>query len=163
VAKRIAFRRVELVDAGNVAARKNHGFKRPDRPVRHKREKMFVLDDSSGARIFLQPVIIAKQTQPMRIAVGQLRFLLHARNVGDGCGGPDLAMRMGVAGAHHRAAILENLHVIDVVARAKLHKLSGPGIYDGAYVGRLHHRECQVMFGRKTEDAADSSFRFRDE
>ncbi len=40
--------------------------------------------------------------------------------------GPDLSMRMRIARAHHRAAVLEDLHVRNVGARSKLGRLRAP-------------------------------------
>ena len=46
--------------------------------------------------------------------VRELRWEFERGLVGDVFGGPDLAVRVWVAGAHHRAAILEDLDVLDL-------------------------------------------------
>ncbi len=44
-------------------------------------------------------------------------------------GGPDLAVRVRVARAHHRAAVLEDLHVADPGAAGQLGVLLGPDVH----------------------------------
>ena len=77
--------------------------------------------------------------------------------VGDVLGGPDLAVRMGIAGAHHGAAVLEDLDVIKLGLAAEFGVLLGPGIDDEADSGEFHARDGEAVVGMKTEDAASSA------
>ncbi len=80
--------------------------------------------------------------------------------VGDVLGGPDLAVGMGVAGAHHGAAVLEDLDVLDVGASAELGGLVGPHLDDAADGGELHGGEGEVVAGIEAEDAAEATLGF---
>lgn len=72
---------------------------------------------------------------------------------------PDLAMRMRTAGAHHRATVLEDLHVMDVGLSAQLLKLLGPGSHNQNNVLRFHRGQRQIVPGRKAHYAAAPGFR----
>ena len=63
-----------------------------------------------------------------------LRGRFRRRLVGNMLGGPDLAVGMRIAGAHHGAAVLEDLHVLDIGSRQR-GRLAGPGIHHAAISG----------------------------
>src|ERR1035441_6505110 len=65
----------------------------------------------------------------------RLFALLGGHLGGNAAAGPDLAMRMRIAGAHHFAAILENLHVADVWLPAQLGVLRGPDVHHQREIG----------------------------
>src|SRR5207248_4496807 len=67
--------------------------------------------------------------------------------------GPDLAVWVGVAGAHHGAAILENLHIVDGGERAQLGVLLGPEVHHVEDGGRVERGEPEVV----TRGIADNS------
>ena len=50
--------------------------------------------------------------------------IVPSRALPDRCGRPDLAMGMRIAGAHHGAAIFEDLHVVNESMATKLAELS---------------------------------------
>ena len=60
-------------------------------------------------------------------------------------GGPDLAVGVGVGGAHHGAAVLEDLDVVDVGESAEGGGLVGPGVdYGGDLVIEDHYGTQEV-------------------
>ena len=64
---------------------------------------------------------------------------------------------MGIAGAHHGAAVFEDLHVVELGLAAELSVLLGPGIDDEADGGEFHARDGEAVVGMKAEDAAASA------
>ena len=72
-------------------------------------------------------------------------------------------MRMRIAGAHHGAAIFENLDVIDIFQFAQLPELFYPCADDELNFVQPHSGECEIVTRRKTNHAANSRFRFGDE
>src|SRR5437868_12318780 len=68
-------------------------------------------------------------------------------------------MRMGIARAHHRATVLENLNVIHKFQRTEFERLTNPHVYHLFDFGRGHLAQRNVMSGRKTSDATNSLFR----
>ena len=70
---------------------------------------------------------------------------------------PDLAMRMRIARPHQRAAIFENLNVLDPVDLTKFAILLGPNIDDRAHFFGLHARNGQVVPRRKTNHATHTT------
>jgi len=65
---------------------------------------------------------------------------------------------MRVAGAHHGAAVLEDLDVAEVGIGAEGAVLLGPGVDDAADVGDLHAGQREAVVGMEAEDAATSAF-----
>lgn len=74
----------------------------------------------------------------MLLAVSNLRFLLDGWDIRNCRGGPDLAVRMGIARTHHGSAIFKDLDIVDLWICAKFLKLLGPAVYNGANIGALH-------------------------
>ena len=62
--------------------------------------------------------VVAEQATAGAGQVFALGLGLGGRLVGHKVGGPDLAVRMRVAGAHHGSAVLKDLHVLDPVQAA---------------------------------------------
>ena len=81
--------------------------------------------------------------------IGELGGELDGGLVGDVFGGPDLAVGMGVAGAHHGAAVFEDLDVLDVGASAEFGCLLGPHFDDAANGRDVHGGEGEVVAGSK--------------
>jgi hypothetical protein len=82
-----------------------------------------------------------------------------ARGVrGHGALRPHLPVRMRVAGAHHLAAVLEQLHVADLAARAQLGRLLRPQVDHAAHRGLAQRREGQVVPRREADHAAGARF-----
>src|SRR2546421_10655391 len=69
---------------------------------------------------------------------------------------PNLAVRMRIARAHHLAAVLEDLHVINPWNFPKRAVLFDPAVHDGAQFRDAHSRNSEIMARRKTHHAADS-------
>ena len=69
----------------------------------------------------------------------------------------DLAVRMGDRGTHLWAAVLEDQHVVHVVARAQLLRAVGPQIDHLAGPGNTEGREGGVVDGRVQHDLASAA------
>src|SRR5882724_4844914 len=78
-------------------------------------------------------------------------------------GGPDLAVRMRITGTHHGAAILEDLHVIDLRQLPQLPELGGPGMDHVFNVRRRHSGKGKVVARGKADYPAQAGFAFRDQ
>src|SRR5437764_1334258 len=86
-------------------------FKRPYRPERHYGEKAGILHYEADVARTLQLGIVTEQARTMGGFVSKQLLLLFQRFIWDiGCC-PYLAVWMRIAGAHHDAAVLENLNV----------------------------------------------------
>ena len=92
----------------------------------------------------------------LRVVV-QLMLGFACRLVRDVLGGPDLAVRMGIAGAHHGAAIFEDLYIADIRPVAELSSLRGPGFDNPLDLCGLHAGERQAVIGMKAENTAGPS------
>src|SRR5437870_12792419 len=101
-------------------------FERPYRPEGDQYNEAFVRNNDPRFFVFLQLQIIAKQTTSMFLEIVLLRRKLARRRLRYRTGGPNLAMRMRIAGAHHIAAIFKNLYVTDTRHSAELRELRGP-------------------------------------
>src|SRR5207248_11323534 len=88
-------------------------FERPHGPERDQYNEAFVRNNDPRFFVFLQLQIIAKQTTSMFLEIVLLRRKFASGRLRYRAGGPNLAMRMGIAGAHHFAAIFKNLYVTD--------------------------------------------------
>jgi hypothetical protein len=97
-----------------VLTRQKHGFKRPDRPEGNERDPRFVLGDDAILLVHFQLKVVEQQRPMMCGKVFGLCDEFSSRFAGDVLGGPYLAMRMGIAGAHHGTAVLKDLNVTDV-------------------------------------------------
>src|SRR6266404_8355599 len=99
----------------------------------------------------------------MRFQIFTLRDKLAGGLLGNGAGRPDLAVRMGVAGAHHFAAVFENLHVLNFVQGSQFAELTGPGADDLLDRADTHAGKSQIVARREAHHAADSGFAFGDQ
>ena len=108
----------------------------------------------------LEGEVGGEQTLVVLGEIGELRGEFECGLVGDVLGGPDLAVGMGIAGAHHGAAVLEDLDVLDLGARAELCGLAGPHLDDAADGGDVHGGEGEVVAGIEAEDAAEAALGF---
>ena len=113
-------------------------FKRPYCPEGHKRDPLVVLRNDAGLFGELQAKVGREQGFAVGGEVVALREELAGGKVGDVLGGPYLAVRVRIAGAHHGAAVLEDLHVLDLGVRAEVGGLLGPHVHDAAD-GRQRH------------------------
>src|SRR5258707_11817355 len=92
------------------AAAKEH-FKRPDGPEGNHGYKALILTHQSCLLPLFDLHVVTKQTTTSFLKIVPLRDHLTRRCLRNGTGSPDLAMWMRVAGAHHLATVLEDLHV----------------------------------------------------
>ena len=67
---------------------------------------------------------------------------------------------MRIAGAHHGAAVLEYLDVVDFFASAEFAELLDPRLYDAFNLADFHCGEGEVVARRKADNTADSRFAF---
>ena len=119
-ARAVRSARGEVGEAAEVAAGQDEGFKGPGGPVGDEGDEEVVLDDDadSASRCGIAEGefggdVVAEQAGVVLVVVGLLGGELAEGLVGDVFGGPDLAVGMGVGGAHHGAAVLEDLDVVD--------------------------------------------------
>src|SRR6185437_15492198 len=89
--------------------------------------------------------------------VGAEGFNFLSGFVGNVLGGPDLAVGVGIAGAHHGSAVLEDLNVAEIGLTAEFLVFGGPGIDDFADVGERHTGEGEAVVGVKADDLAASA------
>ena len=86
-------------------------------------------------------------------------FALARRLVRQVRGRPELTVRVRIAGAHHRAAVLERERVAHPWVRGRRRALLGPDVDHAADVRGLHPRERQVVPRRETEYPAEAARR----
>src|SRR5262249_2440977 len=94
----------------------------------------------------------AARAQPVALVVVFLGEL-----IGDAVGGPDLAVRMGIAGAGLLAVVLEDRDGADVAACVELRELLSPGADGVADLSRAHRRHAAGVIGGITEHAAGAA------
>src|SRR3954469_24936570 len=135
-------------------------LERPHGPERHHYHESLIRNDDPRFFVFLKLQIIAKQTTSMFPGVALLCRKFARRRLRYRTGGPNLAMRMRVAGAHHFATILKNLYVTDARHRAQFRELRGPSANDFFNSWLLHAGKRQIMTRRKTHHPADSRLTF---
>src|SRR5882724_5200604 len=90
----------------NVLARDYQSFKRPDCPERHENGEVLVFEDDPFAPLSFQSQVVAEKARMPSRSVLLLRQLFLGGLVGQAGAGPDLTVWMGIAGAHHGAAVL---------------------------------------------------------
>ena len=97
-----------------MAARKHESFERPHRSERYEYHEVVVLaDDAFAFPAFNRQVTTQQALVPRPVALLLVQF--SHRFVGQTLIGPDLPMGMRIAGTDHRAAILEDQHMVDPV------------------------------------------------
>ena len=163
VGQAVARRVRQAVNAWEVPLRDHHRFERPNGPERDHGQEAVVLFNQAFAGRLLEAGVLAQQTTGSRLAPRQLRYLLLDHFVGKRMARPDLAVRMRIAGAHHGAAIFEDLYVVDGRVGAEFSILLDPRVHNLAQVGQLHTGDSQVMARRETYYPADARLGFGDE
>src|SRR5437868_15150954 len=108
----------QLIDSRKVLNCQNQNFKGPDSPEGNQYREEFVLANHSGSVSSLQAQVRAKHTLAASVDELEHRALLACRMVGHVLVGPDLAVRMWVAGPHHLAPVLEDLDVTHPINRS---------------------------------------------
>src|ERR1700680_1301147 len=154
---------IESSDIPEMALAGYKSFERPDRPERHYHLEMFVGQNQSLRVFCFIRCVFTEQTLMMLVCVplhGSLFFLRLVRNR---TGRPDLTMRMGIAGAHRRTAILEDLNIVNVVSYSEIAELIGPDINHASSLGQSHAGKGQVVSRREADYAANSRFRLGDD
>jgi hypothetical protein len=101
-----------------VRAGQDEGLERPHRPERHERHEVLVMANDAFALLEFDAEIVAEQaaTAP-RVRLLLVQF--PGRLVGQPLVGPDLPVRVRIAGAHHGASILEDQDVVHPVDGAE--------------------------------------------
>ena len=95
--------------------------------------------------------------------IGSKRFVFAGGKIRERVVGPDLTVRMGIAGAHQFATIFEDLDVTNPRNLREHGELLDPGIDDAAQFKRAHSRDGEIVARRKAQDAAGTAIRLRDE
>ena len=67
---------------------------------------------------------------------------------------------MGIAGAHHCAAIFKYLNVVNLFPPAEFAKLAHPRVHDLFDIWQRHGRQSEIVTGRKANDPADPGLAF---
>src|SRR5512133_1613922 len=140
-----------------VSAWQHQCLERPYRPERHQRQEALVLADDAFALLLLHGHVVAEQAS----AVSRIRPLLAQlprRLVGHSLVGPDLAVRVWVAGTHHGAAVLEDEDMTYPVDGTELDVLVGPGLDHLADGVLLHLAQGEVVARGEADHPADASF-----
>src|ERR1700687_314605 len=99
----------------------------------------------------------------MRFGVVGLANQFFGGDIWNRVGGPDLAVRMRIAGAHHRTAVFEDLHVIDLGYLSQLLELDGPGMNHILDVLRCHGGEGKVVARQEADYPAKAGLTFGDQ
>src|SRR6266436_8240504 len=123
----------------------NEDLKRPYGPERHQSDKASVLANDSDLLLQFELSVITEQATPVRTGIVRLRHQLLGGGLGKGIRCPDLAMRVRIAGTHHRSPIFEDLHVSDPRKRPQFSKLRGPGAHHLLDFARLHRRQREIV------------------
>jgi hypothetical protein len=145
---------VEIRQAGRGPKGQQEGLERPCRPERNKRQPAIRVPDHARTAPLLRRVVGEQALARGGVVVGLLRGL-ELRLDRQRIAGPDLAVRVRVAGTHRRAAVLEDLD--PAVALAELGGLVGPDVDHVPDRGLVHAREGHVVTGREAHDAAGST------
>src|SRR5579863_2935011 len=74
---------------------------------------------------------------------------------------PDLAMRMRIAGAHHRTPVFEDLDVVNVFQAAEFSVLPDPCMDDWLDLLWRHRCQGQVVSRREADDPTGSGLALR--
>ena len=93
----------------------------------------------------------------MRAAILLLREQFGLGFIWNMLNGPYLAMRMRIAGPHHGAAILKDLHIVHFSLLAQLRGLRSPRFHHTLDVLRVHPRQRQIVVWMKTHYPAGST------
>src|SRR5439155_24585244 len=110
-----------------------------------------------------QTRVFAQQTPAAQLAPGELGGLLLGDFAGQRVAGPDLAVWVRVAGAHHGPAVFEDLDIVDGRLRAEFRVLVYPDVHHCAQASRFHGGEGEVVARGETDHAANAGFGFGDE
>src|SRR4051812_21535521 len=99
----------------------------------------------------------------MLLEVSFLAAQLFSGDLWDRAGGPYLAVRMRIAGSHHRAAVFEDLDVIDLRHCPQFVELRGPCLYYAHNILWRHGGQGQVVARGETDYPAQAWLAFRDQ
>jgi len=148
----------EVPEVCDRVAREQEELKGPDGPERDEGNPMAVRGDNAFALDQLEGKVVREEGAAVLIEVTGLRSALCCGLVGDVFGGPDLAVRVGIARAHHGSPILEYLDIADAWAGTELAFLRGSDVDDAANGGELHGGQGEIVAGIEAEDAANALF-----
>ena len=123
--QRFPFRIAELRQPRDVPLRREQRLERPRSPERHDDQPIVVLENDPRTTGFLSGVI-EEQRPAVGLQIAALGGVLPGRLPWQCRSGPDLAVGMGVRGAHRLAPVLE--HLDPARPAAELGRLIGPRI-----------------------------------
>src|ERR1022692_4871241 len=98
-----------------------------------------------------------------RLRVSPLRSEFLGGRLRNRRGRPDLAMRMRIAGAHHGAAVFEDLYVVDVFQAGQFPKLSDPCVDDQLNLIPRHRGQGEIVTWGKANHTANPRLGFGDQ
>ena len=131
----------ELGEGSGVALAEQQDLERPDGPEGYQGGEVIVFKDDAVVGGLFRNQVFAEQAMAGEGEVFALGPGFGGGLVGNEASGPDLAVGMGVACAHHGAAILEDLDVVEPAERGEGLVFGGPGVDDGANLGGGHAGE----------------------
>jgi hypothetical protein len=150
----------EGLEGRDAGAGEDDGFEGPDGPEGDDGDPGGVFSHDAGLLLQLEGEVIGEEWGGVGGEVVLLGGELEGWLVGDVLGGPDLAVGVRVGGAHHGAAVFEDLHVTDIGTGTELFSLLGPHGDDVFDRGEVHGGEGKVVAGGEAEDAAGAGFGF---
>src|SRR5947207_2249236 len=115
--------------------RDHQRFEWPDRPEWNDDGKVLIAAYQSCLQTGFKVEVLAKQAAAMACTILEQCSLFFRGDHREVFARPYLAMRMRAAGAHHRAAILKDLHMSDRVMAAEFLILRCQCIHDVSNVG----------------------------
>ena len=136
---------------------RSRGFERPGRPERHDRQPVLVRLHHPLAARGLALGHVEQQRAAMRRRPFALLMVLDRDLVGQKIGCPDLAMRMRVRTAHHRALVLEQLH--RQIIATQHGGFGAPGVDHCLERRPIELRERRAMIGREADHPRTSADR----
>src|SRR5712692_10420678 len=153
----------EFIHGTDVALADDKGFKGPDRPEWHEGSKLLVFTNDALLESGLDLQVLAEQASSVPLPIIEKRRSLFRGLIGNGSVGPNLAVWMRVARAHHGATIFEDKDIIDPRLLPEFSILADPDINDCPNLSETHSGERQVMASRKTDHPTIAAFAAGDE
>src|SRR6266436_592006 len=146
-----------------MAAAANQHFEWPHRPEGHQGKEAFVLANEADLLSLFDIDVVTQQAGVMVAEVVGLAEQFFPWNLRNRTGGPNLAVGMRIACAHHDAAVLENLYVLDLWHRSQFLELGGPGADHVFDVIGLHGGKSEVVAWGEADHPAEPGFAFGDD
>src|SRR5271165_336262 len=149
--QRASLFRGELCHISEMASAAYQSLEGPYCPEGHQRNEAFVGVRQAHLLSFLQCNIVTQKAAAVGFLISMLRNQLFFWRFWNRCRRPNLAVGVGIAGAHHGAAILENLYVSDIFQVAEFAELFDPGAHYNFNSVDTHGGQCEIVPRRKAD------------